>query len=79
MRMITIQSWLGRGTNARAMDRDGLRARVGEEVGACSACIVHGAESDRQNEPAVTAAPTLPPPNTPSAIPCRSLGYQRET
>ena len=27
----------------------------------------------------VTAAPTLPAPKIPSAVPCRSLGYQCDT
>jgi hypothetical protein len=27
----------------------------------------------------VTAAPTLPAPKTPSAVPCRSFGYHFET
>ena len=27
----------------------------------------------------VTAAPTLPTPNTPSAVPCCRFGYQRDT
>ena len=27
----------------------------------------------------VTAAPTLPAPKMPSAVPCRSVGYQRDT